>query len=137
MNKKMVIKDAQYTLLVYKLVDYFKTITVNKCVFLTFCVKNCMSGGDNVGRLKYNVFEEVLKRFRSKFLLYKEDFLTIITSMDILVKTGYILLEGNKIKITNKKIKDLEPFELKHEKLFEEAKKMNEVWFMEEIISHV
>lgn len=137
MNKTGMMQEARYTIRLYQLISYFESLSVCKCVFTIFCLENCLSKGDNVGRLKYDVFENVLARLNSKILLYQDDFLTIVKSLDILAKANYIQISDKIITFNKKYLGDIEPLSDKEIKICREIYKMNDVWFMEEIINHV
>lgn len=96
-----------------------------------------MSSGDNLGHFKYNVFEKSLGRLRTQFLIYKDDFRIIFDVINILRKTGYLEIDNGNVSITEKRIKDLPVIENKHAKMLSEIRKMNDAWFLEEIINYV
>ena len=137
MNKDEMLVEAEYTKIIYSTVNYIKTISITQVVFSSFCVKRCMSSGDNLGHLKYNVFEKSLGRLRTQFLIYKDDFRIIFDVINILRKTGYLEIDNGNVSITEKRIKDLPVIETKHAKMLSEIGKMNDAWFLEEIINYV
>ncbi len=137
MIKDEMLVEAEYTKIIYSTVNYIKTISITQVVFSSFCFKRCMSSGDNLGHFKYNVFEKSLGRLRTQFLIYKDDFRIIFDVINILRKTGYLEIDNGNVSITEKRIKDLPVIENKHAKMLSEIRKMNDAWFLEEIINYV
>lgn len=137
MNKGRILIQAEYIKIIYSAINYRKSISITQLVFSSFCIKRCMTAGDNLGHLKYNVFEKTLERLRAQFLMYKDDFGIIFDAINILNKTGYLNIEGSIVYIAKKRINDVPTLETKQEKLLSEISKMNDSWFIEEIINYV
>lgn len=137
MNKSELINEMEYTVLVYSVVDYFKSISLSKCVFSVFLVKRCMLGAVGLGKRDYGIIDEILPHLRAQFSLHSDDFYSILKSLYILDIANYVSLKGDMIESKNKKMDERYKFKGGHHKLFEEIKKMNDIWFMEEVLNYV
>ena len=137
MNKNELINEVEYTVLVHSIIDYFKTISLPKSVFTTFLIKRCMLGSNSLGNREYGIIDEVLPHLRTQFSLHSNDFGSILNAIHILKVTNYINVKGDMLVSLDKKLDEPCKFGCRHIKLFEEIKKMNDIWFMEEVLSYV
>ena len=137
MNKNELINEVEYTVLVYSIIDYFKAISLPKIVFTSFLIKRCMLGSNGLGNREYGIIDEVLPHLRTQFSLHSNDFSSILKAIHILKVTNYINAEEDMLVSLDKKIDEPCNFGRGHIKLFEEIKKMNNIWFMEEVLSYV
>ena len=137
MNKNELINEVEYTVLVQSIIDYFKTISLPKSVFTAFLIKRCMLGSNGLGNRDYGIIDEVLPHLRTQFSLHSNDFSSILKAIHILKVSNYISVKGDILVSLNKKLDEPCEFGRGHIKLFEEIKKMNDIWFMEEVLSYV
>lgn len=138
MKSNDVITLARYTNIVLEILKELKKISLVKLVFLSFCMKNCVSQSDNLTKSKYDLFSKLMRHFNAQYNLKSREFIYVFESINLLNKSGYIDINEREVTLTNRIIHSYmdEDF-LKYRMLFKEVEKMNDVWFLEEIIANV
>lgn len=132
-----IIKKSVYIKMIYQIMAYLQNVSIVKLVMLCFCFRHCLSDGDNLSYYKYDVFIKSLNRFGSKIRMYKEDFFEIFNAIDILRECGYIDYSNDHFIKTEKVLKNIDVLDIKQTKICNEVKRMDDIWFMEEIVNHV